>query len=202
MHHEQTDRIQHCDYHDCTADWNISLLASVPVGQSIYSRALPGGYGYNVLPDDPDDTAFLVDGWEYYPGELLDPEDFTGDISPEFYTYIGEYPNFSAHLGSPYGAVTYRLILKNEGQPVEISSLSAGTAVRGQSLHRRPARRQSGRNIPLFAERNRQSLQFYGRRRYRDHRAVRQLHSLLFRHVLSSCDRNSGSCLPDDRALV
>lgn len=86
-----------------------------------YTSALPGGYGYNVLQDDPDDTAFLVDGWEYYPGELLDPEDFAGGISPEFYTYIGEYPNFSAHLGSPYGAVTYRLILKNEGQPVELA---------------------------------------------------------------------------------
>ena len=68
-----------------------------------YTAALSGGYGYNVLQDDLDQVAFLVDGWEYYPGSLLDAEDFSGGISAENYTYIGQYPNFSAYLDSPYG---------------------------------------------------------------------------------------------------
>ena len=40
-----------------------------------YTSALPGGLGYNVLQDDPSEAAFLVDGWEYYPGELLRPDE-------------------------------------------------------------------------------------------------------------------------------
>ena len=58
---------------------------------NIYTAALPGGYGYNVLQDNPDDIAFLVDGWEYYPGQLLSPADFDKGVTPELYTYIGQY---------------------------------------------------------------------------------------------------------------
>lgn len=86
-----------------------------------YTAALPGGYGYNVLQDDPDDVAFLVDGWEYYPGQLLSPADFDHGVTPDLYTYIGKYPNFSAHLGTPYGVATYRLTLENGGDPVELA---------------------------------------------------------------------------------
>ena len=86
-----------------------------------YTSALPGGYGYSVLQKDTDKIAFLVDGWEYYPGQLLNPEDFAGGVSPESYTYIGQYPNFSSDLGSPYGTATYRLILKNDGGQEKIS---------------------------------------------------------------------------------
>ncbi len=78
-----------------------------------YTSALPAGYGTNLL-----DAAslhmphFLVDGWEYYPGELLEPSNFattkpTGEI-----IYIGQHSNFSHALGTPYGVATYRLILE------------------------------------------------------------------------------------------
>ena len=85
-----------------------------------YTAALPGGAGYNVLTGDGSQAAFLVDGWEYYPGELLAPEDLTGRAA-ERYTYAGEYPNFSRHLGSPYGVATYRLTLENRGGARELS---------------------------------------------------------------------------------
>ena len=86
-----------------------------------YTAALPGGYGYNVLQEDPDQVVFLVDGWEYYPGQLLSPEDFEGGVSPQAYTYIGQYSNFSDSLGSPYGTATYRLVLENRGQAVSVA---------------------------------------------------------------------------------
>ena len=85
-----------------------------------YTSALPGGLGYNVLQDDPEQPAFLVDGWEYYPGELLEPEDLA-DRNPSEHIYIGQYPNFSNHLGSPYGEATYRLRLENRGASTELS---------------------------------------------------------------------------------
>lgn len=81
-----------------------------------YTAALSSGYGYNILQDDPDQLAFLVDGWEYYPGQLLTPEDFAAGVQPKSYTYIGQYSNFSRDLGSPYGVATYRLTLKNLGK--------------------------------------------------------------------------------------
>lgn len=86
-----------------------------------YTRALPGGYGYNVLGQDLSQAAFLVDGWEYYPGQLLQPEDFANGMEAAQYTYIGEYPNFSAHLGTPYGTATYRLVLENPYAPTELA---------------------------------------------------------------------------------
>ena len=86
-----------------------------------YTAALPGGAGCNVLQADVETVAFLVDGWEYYPGALLSPEDFAGGVTAEEYTYIGRYSNFSAHLGSPYGTATYRIVLQNRGAPVELS---------------------------------------------------------------------------------
>ena len=86
-----------------------------------YTSALSGGYGYNILQSDPERPAFLVDGWEYYPGECLAPEDFATGISPSQYTYIGEHANFSADLGSPYGVATYRILLENPGDPVVLT---------------------------------------------------------------------------------
>lgn len=79
-----------------------------------YTAALPGYYGCTVLTQSQDAVGFLVDGWEYYPGQLLGPEDFSDDTVPESYTYIGQYPNFSAQLGTPYGVATYRLRLESE----------------------------------------------------------------------------------------
>lgn len=85
-----------------------------------YVAALPGGEGYNVLSGDGSRVAFLVDGWAYYPGELLTPETLA-NREPSHYTYAGEHPNFSAHLGSPYGVATYRLTLENRGEARELS---------------------------------------------------------------------------------
>ena len=86
-----------------------------------YTSALSGGWGYNVLQSDPEQPAWLVDGWEFYPGELLSPEDFAAGRQAEEHTYAGQYPNFSAQLGSPYGEATYRLVLENPGESVELS---------------------------------------------------------------------------------
>ena len=86
-----------------------------------YVSALPGGWGFCVLQEDREAPAFLVDGWEIYPGELLDPEDFSAGRTAERYGYAGENANFSELLGSPYGEVTYRIVLKNEGEEETLS---------------------------------------------------------------------------------
>lgn len=77
-----------------------------------YISALPGGYGYNVWQPDQEGVSFLIDGWEYYPGQLLEPTDWENGRKPDGYTYIGEYPNFSPQLDSPYGVATYRMVVK------------------------------------------------------------------------------------------
>ena len=42
-----------------------------------YTAALPAVQGKNKLDAESVSTPhFLVDGWEYYPGKLLQPEDF------------------------------------------------------------------------------------------------------------------------------
>lgn len=105
--------------------WGLLLVIAVlAAGTAIYSllfafdnkytAALPGGYGYNILQGDQKDVAFLVDGWEYYPGQLLEPADFSDGITAEAYTYIGEHANFSDDLGTPYGTATYRLVLYSD----------------------------------------------------------------------------------------
>ena len=85
-----------------------------------YTAAVRGGYGSAVCQENPDNPSFLIDGWEYYPGQLLGPKDFTSGCQEPIYTFIGEYSNFSAQLDSPYGTATYRLTLINEGDPKEL----------------------------------------------------------------------------------
>lgn len=61
---------------------------------------------------------FLIDDWEFYNHKIFKPNDFTEqDIKPE-YVFIGQYPDFSMRKGnqSPYGNVTYRMRIKNEGK--------------------------------------------------------------------------------------
>lgn len=87
------------------------VYAALYTWDNKYTAALSGGYGYNQLQEDPDQVGFLIDGWEYYPGQLLEPAAFDNDSRPKTYTYIGQYANFSAHLGSAYGTATYRLLL-------------------------------------------------------------------------------------------
>lgn len=84
-----------------------------------YTAAVAGGYGRALWQTD-DGPSFLIDGWEYYPGQLLSPKDFAAGVEPENYTYIGQQANFSQDLGSAYGTATYRLILENTGPSREM----------------------------------------------------------------------------------
>lgn len=85
-----------------------------------YTAALPGWYGGCVLTD-AQTPGFLVDGWEFYPGELLGPDDFAAGRTAEQYTYAGEYANFSDLLGSPFGVATYRLTLVYDGTDSQLA---------------------------------------------------------------------------------
>jgi len=55
---------------------------------------------------------YLVDGWEYYDGRLLTPEDVPSD-TPDEYIYLGQYAGFDRGDPdkSPYGSATYRLTI-------------------------------------------------------------------------------------------
>ena len=74
-------------------------------------------------------VVFLTEGWEYYGGRLLSPEDFDfGDSSltsdaydpkdaaptPDAYIFIGQYGGFDAgdRTASPHGSASYRLTIK------------------------------------------------------------------------------------------
>lgn len=78
-----------------------------------YTAALPAVQGKNKLDAESVSMPhFLVDGWEYYPGKLLQPEDYIlTQAFPEI-IYLGQYSNFTPALGTPYGVATYRLILE------------------------------------------------------------------------------------------
>ena len=87
-----------------------------------YTAALPAGKGTNTWgPEQHDNPRFLVDGWEYYPGELLSPEDFVSGKAPREHVYVGQYPNFSNALGTPYGEATYRMVLENPGEAAQLA---------------------------------------------------------------------------------
>lgn len=58
---------------------------------------------------------FLTEGWEYYGGQLLNPEDFvTSAPLPDEYIYIGQYGGFEAGdlSASPHGSASYRLTIQ------------------------------------------------------------------------------------------
>ncbi|MGL6201121.1 MAG: sensor histidine kinase [Lachnospiraceae bacterium] len=57
----------------------------------------------------------LVDGWEFYSGQLLTPDDIdSNEITPDEYIYIGYYGGLEADNpdASPHGSATYRLRLE------------------------------------------------------------------------------------------
>ena len=66
---------------------------------------------------------FLVDGWEFYAGALLTPDELAGGGHTPRQVYIGEYPDFS--MGDPalppMGMGTYRLRLTHSGPPLELT---------------------------------------------------------------------------------
>lgn len=55
---------------------------------------------------------YLIDGWAYYEGKLLTPEE-TACLTPDEYVYIGQYSGFDRGdpQKSPYGQATYRLTI-------------------------------------------------------------------------------------------
>ena len=62
----------------------------------------------------------LVEGWEYYGGRLLAPEDFAaGALLPDEYLYIGQYGGFEGgdSAASPHGSATYRLVIELPEEP-------------------------------------------------------------------------------------
>lgn len=66
------------------------------------------------------DPVYLINGWEYYQGRLLTPEDFISDLPiPDNYVYIGQYSGMEAGNpeASPHGSATYRLTLSLPDAP-------------------------------------------------------------------------------------
>ena len=56
---------------------------------------------------------WLVDGWEFYGGALLTPEDFCfSSPAPDRYVFAGQLGGFETAGGQPYGSATYRLTVK------------------------------------------------------------------------------------------
>lgn len=63
---------------------------------------------------------FLIDGWQFYPDELLTPEDVDSGNTPDSeLIFIGQYPNYSflSPDHSPFGKATYCMTLKYGGTP-------------------------------------------------------------------------------------
>jgi len=61
---------------------------------------------------DATPAVFLIDGWEYYGGKLLTPEDFAANPPvPDQYIFIGRYGGFEAGdpNAPPHGSASYRL---------------------------------------------------------------------------------------------
>lgn len=63
---------------------------------------------------------FLIDGWEYYGGRLLTPEDFPKNSRPvpDQYMFIGQFGGFEKwNGGSPHGSASYRLNIRVPDSP-------------------------------------------------------------------------------------
>ena len=80
-----------------------------------YTAAGPQAKGGALILDEDTLTQypilFLVEGWEYYNGQLLTPEDFEDTPPlPDQYMFIGQFGGFEAwNGGSPHGSASYRL---------------------------------------------------------------------------------------------
>ncbi len=70
--------------------------------------------GILFLNPDQGEPLYLINGWEYYRGRLLSPEDFLHDLPlPDDHIFIGQYPGMEAGnpYASPHGSASYRLVL-------------------------------------------------------------------------------------------
>jgi len=83
-----------------------------------YTSPGPKGAGGALVLDEAalarHPALFLTDGWEYYGGKLLSPEDIIGGVKPDKYIYIGQYGGFDAGdlSASPHGSASYRLTVQ------------------------------------------------------------------------------------------
>lgn len=63
-------------------------------------------------------VVWLVDGWEFYGGVLLTPEEImSGRYVPGRYIYAGQLGGFESVDGCPYGSASYRLTVKLSASP-------------------------------------------------------------------------------------
>lgn len=81
-----------------------------------YTTGTPQAIGGVLLLSESDlnkaPLMFLVDGWEYYNGKLLSPEDFMrGQPLPDAYIFIGQYGGLETGSAAspPHGSASYRL---------------------------------------------------------------------------------------------
>lgn len=58
---------------------------------------------------------YLVDGWEYYKGEISSPEELKAK-EPDTHLYIGRYGGFDLgdRSASPYGSAAYRMVISTD----------------------------------------------------------------------------------------
>lgn len=105
----------------------VGLIASLFYGMlyqidNKYNTAIPTSQdGVLLLPDmenanDPhkDDLFWMIQGWDFYPDQLLTPNEQNGEAIS---LYIGQYSNFSKLYasGSPYGTGTYAIKIRGNG---------------------------------------------------------------------------------------
>lgn len=85
------------------------------------TRNIMSQEGSVMIPDSHDSSSvqslkitWLVEGWSFYPDQLISPTDLTGYSEP---IYIGQYFSFSGFHedGNPYGTGTYHLRLSGNG---------------------------------------------------------------------------------------
>lgn len=79
----------------------------------------PAAEGVTTLDADSYNASsflYLLDGWEFYQGRLLGPEDFAGAVAPapDKYFYIGRYGGFDMGdpAADPHGQGTWRMVVK------------------------------------------------------------------------------------------
>ena len=87
-----------------------------------YTISMETSQGSSILlPDSQNENGmqsqkitWLVQGWDFYPDQMISPGDSTGEAKS---IYIGQYFSFSGFHkdGSPYGSGTYRLKIHGNG---------------------------------------------------------------------------------------
>lgn len=104
----------------------LAIFACLFLYQHDNKYTAPSGKGANgvllldeqTLEEHP--VVFLVEGWEYYSGRLLQPEDFNSDPpTPDAYIFIGQYGGFDAgdRSAPPHGSASYRLRVQLPEEP-------------------------------------------------------------------------------------